>query len=125
MPAPVLRLVRYAMLAMLVLFGAVAYTQGSQRDPADSPSDLGSIRLLGFVMCGVALAGTLVLRGVRARAPLERRTTFSLVGSALAEGSALLGAVYMLMGGEATVFALGLVMFLATWTMLPADPEEV
>jgi hypothetical protein len=49
---------------------------------------------------------------------------FSLIGSALAEGSALLGAVFMMMGGEPWIYVLGLLIFLGSWGLLPADPAQ-
>jgi hypothetical protein len=123
----VLRIVRFAMLAMLLVFVAVAWNVRSHQ-AADLPptaSDLGAIRYVGFGLCAAALAGLAVLRGIRQRAPVEKRATLSLIGTALSEGAALLGAVYYFMGGDLLPFAVGLLVFLLSWSILPADPEAV
>jgi cytochrome c oxidase assembly factor CtaG len=119
-----LRLVRYAMLAGLLLFGAIAYSQSLHRTPdPDSLTNLTQLGWVGYGMCALAIVGTAVIRQVRERASEAARPTLSIVGSALAEAAALFGAVYMLLGGSIGIYALGLVLFLATWTLLPADPD--
>jgi hypothetical protein len=119
-----LRIMRYAMLAMLLLFGAFAYYQSTHRAPDDAPTNLSYLRWVGFGLCAFAMVGVGVLRQVRERASGIAVPTLGLVGSALAEASALFGAVFMVLGGDITVYALGLVVFLATWTLLPADSES-
>jgi hypothetical protein len=118
-----LRLVRYAMLAGVLLFGAIAYYQGTNRTPdPDSPTNLTYIGWVGYGLCALAIVGIAVLRQVRERASDTTRTTLSMVGSALAEAAAMFGAVFMILGGGIGIYALGLVLFLSTWTLLPADP---
>lgn len=121
-----LRLVRYAMLAGLLVFGAIAYTRRAHAgyDPQDTESSLEAIRWAGYGLCAAAIVGIAVLRGVRARAEDAARVTWSLIGSALAEGAALMGAVIILLGGEIWIYVMGLLIFLGTWSLLPADPEE-
>jgi hypothetical protein len=121
-----LRVIRFAMLAMLLMLGGFMYVAGTHRPPdAQMASSLDAIRLAGYALCAGAIVGLAVLRQVRARAadPLARMR-FALVGSALAEGSALLGAVFMLMGGEPWIYLLGLLVFLGSWGLLPADPAQ-
>jgi hypothetical protein len=120
----VLRIIRYAMLAMVLMLGVVFYVLRSGR-AADGPpaSDLNAIRWVGYGLCAAALVAFAVLRKVRQNAPLEQRPTLSLVGSALGEASALLGGIYYFLGGDLTVYALGVVVFLYSWTALPADAE--
>jgi FtsH-binding integral membrane protein len=121
---PVLKVIRYAMLAFLLLFGAFGYYQSTHRTPdPDGGANLSRIRWVGYGMCVVAMLGIAFFRRVRERSPVAGRATIGLAGSALAEGAALLGAVYMVLGGGIDVYALGLVLFLATWTLLPADSE--
>jgi FtsH-binding integral membrane protein len=122
----VLRLVRYAMLTGVVGFGGFAwYHSHLEAGYVQPTADLSVIRIAAYVLCAVALAGMFVLKGVRARADAEKRTTFALVGSALGEAAGFMGAVYMMMGGEMAPFILALVVFLASWTLLPADPDEL
>ena len=119
-----LRIVRYAMLLMLLAFGSFAYYQSTHRVPdPDSATNLPMLRYVGYGMCVMAMVGMAVLRQVRERADEVRRPTFGLIGSALAEGAALFGGVYMILGGTITVYALALIIFLATWTILPADSD--
>jgi len=116
-----LRLVRYAMLAGVLLFGAIAYYQGAQRAPEDAVENLEAIGWVGYGMCALTMVVVAVLRQVRERASEAARPTLSMIGSALAEGTAMFGAVIMVLGGGIGVYALGLVLFLSTWTLLPAD----
>ncbi|HEX8241860.1 MAG TPA: hypothetical protein VF541_00135 [Longimicrobium sp.] len=121
-----LKIVRYAMLAGLLIFGGVAYSQRANAgyEPQDPAANLEAIRWAGYGLCAAAIVGTAVLRGIRARAEPRARLTWSLIGSSLAEGAALVGAVLILLGGDIWVYALGLLIFLGTWSLLPADPEE-
>jgi hypothetical protein len=123
---PVLRLVRYAMLGAMGIVAAVGFVQGRTRiETGTVTADLGALRIVGYVLCAVALAGAFVFKGVRARAEPEKRSTIALFASALAEAAGMMGGVFMLMGGDASVFALAIVIFFATWTLLPADPDDL
>ena len=119
-----LRVVRYAMLVMLLGFGAFAYSQSQQAVPdPESAANLQAIRLAGYVLCAGVIVAIAVLRRARERTDVPGRPTLGLIGSAVAEGAALLGAIYILQGGDISVYAIALVIFLSTWTLLPADPE--
>ena len=122
-----LRIVRYAMLAMLLGFGALAYYQSTHGEPPGEGdgADLGMLRLVGFGLCAGVIVGITLMRRLRERAEAAARPTFGLIGSALGESAALFGGVYMFLGGDVTVYVLGLVLFLATWTLLPTDSEAV
>lgn len=119
-----LRIVRYAMLVLLLMFGAFGYYQSTHRtpDPA-SMTNLPILQWVGLGLCVMAIVGTAVLRQVRERTAMPGRPTLGLIGSALAEGAALFGCVYMVLGGAITVYAVALVIFLATWSLLPADSQ--
>lgn len=128
MPPQTLRIIRLAMLAMLLMFAVVAWQVRANRpaDVAQTASDLGAIRYVAFGLSAMALAAMAVLRGVRQRAAVEKRTTLSLVGTAFGEAAALLGVVYYFIGGDDLLpFAVGLLVFLLSWSILPADPEAV
>ena len=118
-----LRLVRYAMLAMLLGFGALAYYQSTHRVPVpgEEGPDLSMLRWVGLGLCAATIVGVAIVRQLRERADEAGRPTYGLIGSALAEGSALFGAVYMILGGDLLIYTFGLVLVLATWTLLPAD----
>lgn len=119
-----LRIVRYAMLLLLVGFGAFAYYRSQEYVPdPESGTNLQMIRWVGYGLCAAVIIGVAVLRQIRERSEAPARLTLGLVGSALAEGAALMGAVYMILGGDISVYAIALVLFLSTWTLLPADPE--
>lgn len=124
MKPQVLKTVRYAMFTLLLVFGATAYTLGSRR-PETNPEQLQTMRWVGYAFCAAMTFAIGFVRGLRAKTPPEGRTTLSLVGSALGEGAALFGAVIMFTGGEPWIYAFGLALFLATWAVLPADPEVV
>ena len=119
-----LRLVRYAMLTFLLIFGGIAYWQSTHRaGPPDPEAPLAAFRWVGLGLCVAAMFAITAFRGIRARAEAPARFTWSLAGSALAEGVTLFGAVSMFIGGDIWVYALGLLIFLASWGILPADPD--
>jgi hypothetical protein len=119
-----LKLIRYAMLTGLLLFGGIAYWQSTHRAEAVPPPE-DALRWAGYGLCVAAIIAMAVIRGVRARAQGAARLTWSLIGSAFAEGAAMFGAVYIFLGGQPWVYALGLAIFIATWAVLPADPDAV
>lgn len=127
MSATTLRLVRFAMLTMLLLFVGIAYVahRNTPPDPSTGGADLSMLRWVGIGLCVVAIIAMTVLRGVRQRALVEARGTYGLIGSAFGEAAALFGAVYFFMGGDLVVFAVGLLVFLLSWGILPADPEAL
>lgn len=116
-----LRIVRYAMLAGVLLFGAFAYYQSTQRPPEDAIENLEYLGWVGYGLCALTIVVVAVLRQVRERASEDTRPTLGMVGSALAEGAAMFGGVFMILGGGIGIYALGLVLFLSTWSLLPAD----
>jgi hypothetical protein len=119
-----LKIVRYAMFVMLLIFGGIAYTQASHRTPdPDALASAATLTYVGYALCAGALVALGVIRGIRARAEVRQRMTFGLVGSAIAEGVALFGAVIMFMGGQPWVWLAGLLVFLLSWAVLPADPD--
>jgi len=125
---PTLRLIRFGMLAMLLMFAVVAWKvrAGQPADLQRTASDLSAIRYVAFGLSAAALVAMGVLRGVRQRAAAEKRGTFSLIGTAFGEAAALLGVVYYFIGGSDWLpFAVGLLVFLLSWSLLPADPEAV
>lgn len=122
-----LRIVRFAMMAMLLGFVCITWYvhRNAQPDSAATATGLDALRWVGFGLSAAAVAALVVLRGVRQRAPVEARGTYGLIGSAFGEAAALFGAIYYFLGGDLTVFAIGLLVFLLSWGILPADPEAL
>src|SRR4051794_25080616 len=85
-----LRIVRYAMLVLLLGFGAFAYYQSQHVVPdPETPTNLSMIKWVGYGLCAAAVVGIAVLRQARERSEVPARLTLGLVGSAFAEGAAL------------------------------------
>ena len=123
-----LRIVRYAMLAMLLGFGAFAYYQSQHVAPVapeDGGADLSLLRWVGLGLCAATIIGVAFVRQLSERADVAARPQLGLMGSAVGEATALFGAVYMILGGDILIYACGLVLFLSTWALLPADSEQV
>jgi FtsH-binding integral membrane protein len=119
-----LRIIRYAMLAFILGFGGFAYWTSTHRTEAPNPeTNIAMIRWLGFGMLVAAVFAVVFFRSMRAKAEGAQRLTWSLIGSAMAEGTALFGAVIMFLGGDIWVYALALLLFLGTWGALPDDPD--
>ena len=125
MKPEVLKLLRYVMLTGILLFGGVAYWQGTHRELPPDAGQLAAMQWPGYLLCLMAIAGMVYFRRVRARVEPAARATYSLIGTAMAEGAALYGAVYIFLGGGPLIFAFGVLIFLVTWAALPADPEAV
>ncbi|HEX2091067.1 MAG TPA: hypothetical protein VHG28_01650 [Longimicrobiaceae bacterium] len=125
-PTPAqLRRVRYALLAGPLLFGAVVFWLRWQGQPTAKPEVLTTFRLASYGLCFVVLAALLAIRRIRAGRPEGERGTWSLVGWALAEATALFGGVFLLMGGDPWPYATGLLLILGSWSLIPADPAEI
>jgi hypothetical protein len=127
MTAAMLRIVRYAMLVFVLAFGAFAYYQSTHRVPLEGDDGTGPnvalLRWVGIGLCAAVVIGIALIRRMREQTDDAKRITLALVGSALAEGAALFGAVIMVLGGDVIVWVLGVVLLIATFSMLPADPE--
>jgi hypothetical protein len=122
-PANVMKIIRGALTAGALLFGVVAYVQ--QRGRTVDPSQaIGAIRVVAYVFCLGALAAVMVIRGIRATKEPAVRATFSLIGWSVGEASALMGGIFMLLGGEPWPFCAGILVLLFAWMQLPADPDE-
>lgn len=121
MPPATLRIVRFAMGSGLLLFGAVAAWLGQG---AESTPVVQQLTWVAWGVSAVALLTVHALRHVHARAAPEKRGVVALAGSALAEGAALLGAVLLLLGGEAWPYLAGLLVFVVSWAWLPGGSEE-
>ena len=90
-----LRVIRVALLAGVVIFGTVVFYLTREGPVSDVPAE--TARYLSFVLTGLtaaSLAALLVVRSVRENtADREKKSSLTVVGWALGEAPALLGAV--------------------------------
>ena len=119
-PKQVLTLVRIALLTGVLVFGAVAYVVRQGSAPSIAAGEATTLRLVGMIVWGIALAGLIGLRLVfRARAEAGRDTKLPLIAWALGEMPALFGGVFYLLTGDWTIFMTGLVGLLAAFALFP------
>jgi hypothetical protein len=126
-PAPsaqVLKIIRAALTAGPVLLAVIAYLKQHQGtgEPLNSES-LGTIRIVAYVFCAGALAAVMAIRGLRAAKEPAARASLSITGWAVSESAALLGGVFMMIGGEPWPFAAGMLVMAFSWMQIPADPD--
>ncbi|MEM6645668.1 MAG: hypothetical protein AAF730_05410 [Bacteroidota bacterium] len=94
----------------------------------DGGLDAETAQLLGFVFLGVIAVNVIVLAGLRRfveRAHADRKPSLVLVGWAVGEGGALLGAIHYLLTGSLSVFIGGaVVLLLALFVLLPLPADQ-
>jgi peptidoglycan/LPS O-acetylase OafA/YrhL len=122
--AQVLKIIRAAMAAGPLLLAGLALVKRYQgtAQPSD-PAALGTIRVAAYVFCLGALAAVLVIRGMRAGKEPAQRASLSLIAWSVCEAAALLGGVFMFLGGEPWPFATGMLVLIFAWVQIPADPD--
>jgi hypothetical protein len=124
-PKQALNIIRIAMLAGVLVFGAVAYVVrmgGSQ--PALTGEGAHTLRLAGMVLWVIALLGLIGMRLLlRERIERGRDTQLPIIAWALAEAPALFGGVFFLMTGDWSIFAAGVVGLVAAFALFPV-PER-
>ena len=122
-----LNIIRLAMLAGSVLFGAIAWylTNSGQIEPSMSASVASTLRIVFYVLLASHLAGIWLLRQ---RADLaetfQQRARLLIIGYALAEALVFFGAVYLLLTGNASLFLGGLLIFMLAFLLLPLAPPS-
>lgn len=119
-----LAIIRFALLSGVLLFGAVCWFVTSQRgggaQPGASPAAFAAFRIVVPALCLVAIAVAAALRGVVARErDAQKRVSLRIIGWAMGEGAALVGAVYYFNLGDPRLYVLGVVAMLATFIILP------
>lgn len=121
-----LRVIRLALFAGVMMFGAVAWYVTRQGPVSELPEQ--TTRYLSFVLMGLAvasLAALTVVRGVTANSKdYARRSTLTVVGWALGEAPALLGGVLYLLTGSPVPFITGLFVLLVGFLMIPVPEAE-
>jgi hypothetical protein len=116
-----LAIIRIALMAGVLIFGAVAWFV--HRQPDWTPPDVGSLRAVRrFVLSSwIAVSVLLIffrLRLERARNEQQRRTTL-IVAWAVAEGAAMGGALDFFLSRDVTMFAGGVFVMAAALILFP------
>ena len=119
-----LAIIRFALLAGVLLFGALCWLVTSQRGggprPGADPAAFDLFRVIVPALCLGAITVAAVLRGLVARErDAQKRTSLSVVGWAMGAGAALAGGVYYLNLGDPKLYVFGVVAMLATFIILP------
>ena len=115
------RLIRMAFLLGLLAFGAVIwFTQRAGREPFSPDTPLTTF--VPYVL-GAALAGTIAMRFVVAKASDAQRPQYLLIGWAIGEAAALLGGVHWLMTGNPRWYVIGMFVFLSALVLHPLRRE--
>ena len=121
----VLRVIRLAMLAGVVVFGSVVYYMTREGPMSDVPNE--AARALSFALMGLSaasLAALFVVRSIRERAvSYDRRSALTIVGWSVGEAPALLGGVIYLLTASPLPYLTGLSVLIASFLMIPV-PEE-
>lgn len=120
-----LQIIRIALLAGQLLFGAVAWflTSTGAFEASVGEDVLQILQLAFFVIALGMLGGILLVRHQHQQAPPERRAGLCIAGWAMGEGVALYGAVILLLGGGPLLFLAGLLLFGIAWFLLPIPVE--
>jgi len=120
-----LALIRVAMLAGVLTFGAVVWflrRTGNAPPLADAADTL---RLVGVVVAFVTVAGILLCRTLASRArESAQRTTFRVAGWAVGEAAALYGGLYYFATGRPLGYMLGLMLLLMAFVLIPVAPRR-
>lgn len=120
-----LRIIRAFLFATPVLLGTFAAWVRHTKGAPPPNANAALVRWGAYALCAVSLAVMYWFRTLRARRPVEERASYSIIGWALAEGAALLGAVVLLLSGDYGPYAFGLLLMAASWAWFPADPERL
>jgi len=118
----VLHIIRLSLLLGVLSFGAAAwYLRKSEavQDAAESATALG---IAFFAIVAGSAGAMLFIRQRRANATTPREVAMmNIVGWALAEGAALLGAIILLLTGSYLPFVIGTAYMLAAFMLFPID----
>ena len=119
-PTATLAIIRIALVAGVLIFGAVVWYLRSQQ-PAAVPSEVDgrALRIAGQVVWLLVILGVLVVFTLARKAPPDRRPMLSVVAWALGEATALYGAVFWLLLGDSQWYLYGLVCLVLTYFIFP------
>jgi hypothetical protein len=113
--------IRTALLAGLLVFGAVTWFLTRQGNTAAASAE--QAQLYGYVFAGLAAAaigGMIVMRTRLEKATSTAQLmTLYITGYAMAEGAALFGAVVWFLGGAREWYIAGLILLVSGFQILP------
>ena len=114
-----LAIIRIAILAGILLFGAVIWFV--QRDPGWTPSaPQFPVEPIAMALWAAAIVGVLAVRTAWGRTTeVKRRVHFAIMAIAIAEAPALFGAVVYFLTGDARLYLTGVFLMLTTLLLFP------
>ena len=121
-----LSVIRVAMLAGVLMFGAVVWwlRRGGSAAQVDA-TVMANVRTLGAVWLAVSVSGLAALFALSSRkADESRRRTFSIIAWALGEGAALAGGVVYMVAGDGRWYLGGLFVLLLAFVLFPARRRD-
>jgi len=120
-----LALVRIGLLVGVLVFGGVAYFRNRDHPAAGGPTDVHLLRNVGSIIIVAAIAGIIVIRTRLDRARDEAsRMSLAIAGWSFGQMAALFGAVYFFLVGDPRWYAVGLVVLLASFMLIPVRGER-
>ncbi len=122
----VLPIIRIALLAGVVFLGAVAIYLAKSGTVEPVQESLGQTLRMVFVvvLAGAAVAMFVLRRKRLALSSHEDPTVLNIVGWALGEGVALIGAVLLILTGDVLYFLVGFVMMLVSFVFFPLPDQN-
>ena len=115
-----LAIIRMALLAGVLAFGAVTYVQHRRGwTPPPDASTAAMLARVAPIVLVIALAAALLIRTRLAGADDARRRQLLIIGWAIAEGAALLGGVHYFLSDDPRWYTLGVCAMVASFVVLP------
>jgi len=113
-----LALIRIALLVGVLAFGGIVWFVRRSQDASYSVDPHG-MRVAGQAVWAIMTLGTLGLFLAAGRASPERRATFSVIGWALGEATAIYGGLFWMMLGDPQWYLYGVACLLLTYFIFP------
>ncbi|MFT5142947.1 MAG: hypothetical protein ACI80V_000234 [Rhodothermales bacterium] len=120
--APQMRLIRFALLLGILIWGAVAAFLASSAGLTvglNAPGPLASV--VAFLVVAAAGALLYIRRLLEDEEDFSRRTRLLIIGHVTCEISALFGGVHLITTGGLLPYAAGLTVFLFSFILLPVE----
>lgn len=114
-----LAIIRIAILAGILVFGAVIWFMQREPDWAPRTPEF-PVEPIALALWGAAIIGILLVRNAWGRTrDVPRRVHFSIIGIAIAEAPALFGAVVYFLTGDPRLYLTGVFLMLTTLLLFP------
>lgn len=121
-------IIRYALLAGVLLIGGVAWFITRENGLGAFDAETATYLRYAFyaVFTGSALGMLFIHRSLPQAHTFPQRVTRCILGLAVAEGTALFGAVYLFLTGSVQLYVIGLILFLLAFLVFfPAESQQV